>query len=211
MTRRGQLLVLAAAILASAILLHLAWATTAYRGYVMMKFCGPLESAELISVVRASIAWNSSLLALISKLKSLGAMYGHCVELYDVSLKEDLRLTGPGGGLYRVVLENRAGRIAYEASWNYMYVTDYLKKTPFGIRVFSLFRLTYTNRYAAPQWGVVVICPRIMVPGNGEDFAMDLERVGKCEWLVGVPKGMSLTLRDEFGVPIVLAAHDGSG
>ena len=203
-------MVLAAAILASAILLHLAWVATAYRGYMVMKFCGPLESAELISVIRASIAWNYSLLALISKLKSLGSEYGHCIELYDVSIKEDLRLTGPEGGLYRIVLENRAGRVAYEASWNYTYVTDYLKKTPFGIRVYSLFRLTYTNRYAAPQWGVTVICPRIMEL-NDEDFAIDLERVEKCGWLVGVPKGMSLTLRDEFGVPIVLAAHYGSG
>ena len=211
MTRRGQLLVLAAAILASAILLHLAWVATAYRGYTMMKFCGPLESAELISVVRAGIAWNSSLLALISKLKSLGAKYGHCIELYDVGLKEDTRLTGPGGGLYRVVLENRAGRIVYEAYWNYTYITDYLKKTPFGARVYSLYRLTYTNRYLAPQWGAIVTCPKIMVPGDGKALTIDLKRVGRCEWLVGAPKGTSLTLRDEFGAPIVLVAHDGPG
>lgn len=91
------------------------------------------------------------------------------------------------------------------------YITDYLKKTPFEARVYSLYGLTYINRYVAPQWGAIVTCPKMMVPDDGKALTIDLKRVGRCEWLVGAPKGMSLTLRDEFGVQIILVAHDGSG
>ncbi len=199
MSRRGQLLVLAALLLSWAVLNYLAWYSAGHRPYVIARFCGPLESAELIAAARASIAWNQSLDYVLTRLRELGRQYGHCVELYNVTYS-----VSRGDSYYKVVysipfLESKGlqGQVSYVATWNSSLEGFYIKETPYGALIYALYRVKYINYYSAPQWGTVEYCPSLEAPSE-----VDLWRLTSCEWLVGIPANSTVTLRDEFGVPI---------
>ena len=220
--RSGQLAALAAVILAIAILQSLAWSSP--PSYRIARFCGPLESAELIAFARAAVAqlppdyasWSALLREFLesrfSQLRSAGELYGHCTELYDIELDVNVQVE-TGSGRILVSVENLATRltgvpIVYNASWNYALVGIYVKRVGDKYVVYLLYNLSYLNLYEAPQWGRVRYCPLLRsLESRSAAPPVSVAQISECRWLVSVPRGLrEAYLVDEFGVKVVVLA-----
>ncbi len=214
MTRRGQLLALAATVLAVLLLAALANYRTLTPEPQLVLRRDWAQAATLATLGRAWIVFASEKgffcpLFIGSTSRRLLAL-NETYRLNIPYLLNETRLGAwgnnvTGGVSYRVYIYRpwRGGWVSYvnvTVRAEYAFNGTYIKEVGGEETLYKRYRLHYYHLYEGP-WGTLRVCDLELRPEEPVD--VDIEYLGGCEWLIGFPASMgSITLLDKFRVRV---------
>jgi len=197
---RGQILLLAVIILASAVLYALSVLKYSHPRAVLVR--DYVQAAEIVQLARIWIKSDLCLLCIRQTsllLYQLNETYSLNIPLLSNSTFKDISLGfNAGYANYTIVFyANGKTYVKVIAYYEYHYQNSYFKRIGAEEVLVYNYTLHYYHVYDGP-WGRIVVHPQLIDIYRN----LDLKYLGNGTWIIGIPANLTWRLIDRFEIPI---------
>jgi len=196
--RRGQILPIALALIASAALASLAALMPSVR---IAGYRGIIQSTELVIAARMYWANRSSgkpaaMEQILNTLWELDRIASLDIPQVNYTCKSFLEAGLNGAGALETEFSNG---VSITIKWSWNYTGTYVKLKGTVLLPYKLIVLRYVHLVKLPQVGTITFYPQLTDPAH----LCELEYVGDGTWYLGIPYNYSAyTLVDEHGISV---------
>jgi len=197
---RGQVLLLAVIILASAVLYALSVLKYSHPRAVLIR--DYVQAAEVVQLARVWIKSDLCLLCIRRTsllLYQLNRTYRLNIPVLSNNTFKDFLLSFDYGYCNYTVVFYANGKtyVRVLAYYEYEYVNSYFRRIGAEEVLVYNYTLRYYHIYDGP-WGRIVIYPQLV----DVYLNLDLRYLGNGTWIIGIPANMTWRLIDKFEIPI---------
>jgi len=200
LSKKGQLLLLAVIVLASAVLYALSVLKYSHPRAVLVR--DYIQAAEVVQLARVWIKYNLNVSIINQTLLSfyqLNKTYHLNIPLLTYTISSDTLLDFYEGYCnYSVVFRTNGKKyVKVVVYYEYYYCGSYFRRIGAEEVLVYNYTLLYYHVYEGP-WGRLVLYPQLIDIYHN----LDLKYLGKGSWILGVPANMTWMLIDRYEIPI---------